>query len=131
MLGFVVSPVFLFTSSHAELADSLSTKPEMGLWHYIASSYGPSGVAITGFAMLLGTGIVGLGLWMYQQWARLIFIGIAGAGVLWGIYEVVGSLIRLHVFDFGAALGIAINIIPLVYLQSRKIRLLFQRPQAA
>jgi hypothetical protein len=34
--------------------------------------------------MLLGAGIVGLGLWLYQQWARLALIGVAGANVLWG-----------------------------------------------
>jgi hypothetical protein len=46
--------------------------------------FGPAGVAITGFAILLGAGIVGLGLWLYQQWARLALIGVAGANVLWG-----------------------------------------------
>jgi hypothetical protein len=124
--------LYFYSPVHTpELADSLSASPEMGLWHHIASSFGPAGVAITGFVMLLGAGIVGLGLWLYQQWARLIVIGIAGVDVLWGIYEVVGSLIRPHAFDFGAALGVAIYAIPLVYLQSRKIRILFHRPQEA
>jgi hypothetical protein len=81
--------------------------------------------------MLLGAGIVGLGLWLYQQWARLALIGVAGANVLWGVYEIIRSLIRLHSFDFGAALFVAIYAIPLVYLQSRKIRILFRRSQPA
>jgi hypothetical protein len=131
LLGLVVSPVFLFTSSHPELADSLSARPEMGLWHSIAYYTGPVGVAITGFSLMFGTGIVGFGLWWYQQWARVALIGIAGADVLWGVYEIIRSLVRLHAFDFGAAIFIAIYAIPLVYLQSRKIRVLFQRPQRA
>jgi hypothetical protein len=84
MLGLVVSPVFLFTSSHPELSDSLASTPEMGLWHSIAHSFGPAGVALTGFLLMLGAGIVGVGLWLYQQWARFALIGVAGANMLWG-----------------------------------------------
>jgi hypothetical protein len=128
MLGLIVSPVFLVTTSHPELSDSLAATPEMGLWHSIAYSFGPAGVALTGFFLMLGTGIVGIGLWLYQQWARFALIGIAGANVLWGTYEIVRSLLRLHSFDFGTAVFVAIYMIPLFYLQSRRIKILFGRP---
>lgn len=127
MLDLVVSPVFLFTSSHPELSDSLAATPEMGLWHAIALHFGPAGVALTGFFLMLGEGVVGVGLWLYQQSARYAVFGIAGVNVLWGVDEIARSLIQRHAFDFGTAFFVAIYTIPLVYLQSRAIRNLFER----
>jgi len=126
MLGLIASPVFLFTGLHPELADSLSARSEMGLWHSIAYSTGPAGVAITGFSLMLGTGILGLGLWLYQEWARLILTAVFGANVLWGIYEILSPLLRRNACDFGAAIGVVIYAFPLVYLQLGKIRILFR-----